>query len=65
MKNLDRLIEIIRENMISPMPTNNISSGNVAKYDPILHFNKKKSGKVDGRSVKRRYKDWMKYLNVM
>jgi hypothetical protein len=65
MKNLEKIIEIIRENMIASIPTNNVSGGNVAKFDPMLQFNKKKNGKVDGRGVKRRYKDWIMYLNMM
>ena len=51
--------------MSSSIPTNNISGGNIAKFDPMLHFNKKKNGKVDGRGVKKKYKDWIKYLKMI
>jgi hypothetical protein len=44
MKKIDKIIEIIRENMIASggVPTNNISSGNIDKFDPVMTF--------DGRS---------------
>jgi hypothetical protein len=65
MKNLEKLISIIKESMSSSIPTNNISGGNIAKFDPMLHFNKKKNGKLDGRGVKKKYKDWIKYLKMI
>jgi hypothetical protein len=67
MKKIDKIIEIIRENMIASggLPTNNISSGNIVTFDPVISFKRRKTGKIDGRSVSERYKKWIKYLKLM
>jgi hypothetical protein len=67
MRKIDQIIKIIRENMIvgGGVPTNNISSGNVAKFDPVISFKKRKNGNVDGRSVTEKYKKWLKSLKLM
>jgi len=67
MRKIDQIIEIIRENMVvgGGVPTNNISSGNVAKFDPVISFKKRKNGNVDGRSVAEKYKKWLKSLKLM
>ena len=45
MKKIERIIQLIRENMMaSSMPTNNISSGNIAKFDPVIGLRKRKNG---------------------
>jgi len=43
MKKIDKLIEIIRENMVvsGGVPTNNISSGNIAKFDPVFDLRRR------------------------
>jgi hypothetical protein len=67
MRKIDQIIEIIRENMVvgSGVPANNISSGNVAKFDPVISFKKRRNGNVDGRSVAEKYKKWLKSLKLM
>jgi hypothetical protein len=67
MKKIDKLIDIIRENMVASggVPTNNISSGNIAKFDPVISFKKRKNGNIDGRSVSEKYKKWLKHLKFM
>lgn len=67
MKKIDRIIEIIRENMMvsNGIPTTNISSGNISKFDPVMSFRKRKNGDVDGRSVSDKYKKWLKSLRLM
>ena len=66
MKKIERIIELIRENMIaSSVPTNNISGGNIATFDPVIGFKKRKNGNVDGRSVAKKYKEWMKSLGLL
>ena len=67
MKKIDKIIEIIRENMVASggVPTNNISSGNIAKFDPVISFKKRKNGSVDGRGVSDKYKKWLRFLKVM
>jgi len=67
MKKIDKIIEIIRENMIASggVPTNNISSGNIAKFDPVMSFKRRKNGSVDGRGVSKNYKKWLKSLGMM
>ena len=66
MKRIERIIELIRENMMaSSMPTNNISSGNIAKFDPVIGFKRRRNGNIDGRSVLKKYKDWMKSLGLL
>jgi hypothetical protein len=67
MKKIDKLIDIIRENMVASggVPTNNISGGNVEKFDPVISFKKRKNGNIDGRSVSEKYKKWLKNLKFM
>ena len=67
MKKIDKIIEIIRENMIASggIPTNNISSGNIATFDPVMSFKRRKNGSVDGRGVSKNYKQWLKSLGMM
>jgi hypothetical protein len=67
MKKIDKIIEIIRENMIASggLPTNNISSGNIATFDPVMSFKRRKNGSVDGRGVSKNYKKWLKSLGMM
>ena len=47
------------------LPTNNISGPGIARFDPVIGFRKRRSGDVDGRSVKKKYKDWMKSLGLL
>jgi hypothetical protein len=62
MKKIERIIELIRENMMaSSMPINNISSGNIAKFDPVIGLRKRKNGKVD-RRVRKSWKNWIDSL---
>jgi hypothetical protein len=62
MKKIERIIELIRENMMaSSMPTNNISSGNIAKFDPVIGLRKRKNGKVD-RRIRKSWKNWIDSL---
>jgi hypothetical protein len=67
MKKIDKIIEIIRENMIASggVPTNNISSGNIVKFDPVISFKRRKNGSVDGRSASEEYKKWLRSLKLM
>jgi hypothetical protein len=67
MKKIDKIIEIIRENMMvsTSIPTNNISTGHIAKFDPVITFKKRKNGSVDGRSVSDKYKKWLRSLKFM
>ena len=51
--------------MASSMPTNNISSGNIATFDPVIGFKRRRNGNIDGRSVSKKYKDWMKSLGLL
>jgi hypothetical protein len=63
MKKIDKIIKIIRENMVvgSAIPTNNISSGNIAKFNPLLKFgNKNKKDTIDFRRVPKKYKNWLR-----
>lgn len=67
MKKIDKIIEIIRENMVvgGEVPTNNIGSGNIKTFDPVMSFRRRKNGNIDGRSVSERYKRWIKCLGMM
>ena len=47
------------------VPTNNMSSGNIAKFDPVMSFKRRKNGSVDGRGVSKNYKQWLKSLGMM
>lgn len=47
------------------LPTNNISDPGIAKFDPVIGFRKRRSGKIDGRSVAKKYKNWMKSLGLL
>lgn len=44
--NIDKIISIIHnlkeEGVVGMPPTNNISSGNIAKYDPVMGFTRRK-----------------------
>ena len=63
MKRIERIIELIRENMVaSSSPTNNIGDGNIAKFDG---FKRRRNGNIDGRSVSKKYKEWMKSLGLL
>ena len=66
MKKIDKIIEIIRENMVAgSVPTNNISGGNIATFDPLMAFKRRKNGKVDGRGASEKYKKWLRSLRLM
>ena len=66
MKRIEKIIELIRENMMaSSSPTNNIGDGNIAKFDPLIGFRRRRNGNVDGRSVSKKYKDWMRSLGLL
>ena len=67
MKKIDKILKFIRENIVtsSGMPTNNVSNGNVAKFDPLMSFRKRKNGMVDTRGVSKKYKNWVKYLDKL
>jgi hypothetical protein len=62
MKKIERIIQLIRENMMaSSMPTNNISSRNIETFDPVIGFKKRKNGKVD-RRVRKSWRNWIDSL---
>jgi hypothetical protein len=67
MKKIDKIIEIIRENMVvsGSVPANNISGGNIATFDPLMAFKRRKNGKVDGRGASEKYKKWLRSLRLM
>jgi hypothetical protein len=66
MKKIDRIIEIIRENMVADsVPTNNISGGDISTFDPLMAFKRRKNGKVDGRGASEKYKKWLRSLRLM
>jgi short subunit dehydrogenase-like uncharacterized protein len=64
MKKIDKIIEIIRENMVvsGSVPTNNISGGNIATFDPLMSFKNKKKDTIDFRRVPIKYKNWIKNI---
>jgi short subunit dehydrogenase-like uncharacterized protein len=64
MKKIDKIIEIIRENMVvsGSVPTNNISGGNIATFDPLMPFKNKKKNTIDFRRVPIKYKNWIKNI---
>lgn len=47
------------------LPTNNISEPGIAKFDPVIGFKRRRNGNIDGRSVSKKYKDWMKSLGLL
>jgi hypothetical protein len=53
MDKVDRLIEIVRflkeDGIVSGPPTNNISTGNIAKYNPVMSFTKRKPPTIIGK----------------
>ena len=80
MKKIDKVIEYFRNlkeetSVASSSPT--MSSGNggfsgsseptgpTAGFDPVSGFRRRKSGNIDGRSVSKKYKDWMKSLGLL
>jgi hypothetical protein len=64
MEKIDKIIEIIRENMVvsGSVPTNNISSGNIETIDPLMRFKNKKKDTIDFRRVPIEYKNWIKNI---
>jgi short subunit dehydrogenase-like uncharacterized protein len=63
MKKIDRIIEIIRENMVADsVPTNNISGGDISTFDPLMTFKNKKKDTIDFRRVPIKYKNWIKNI---
>jgi hypothetical protein len=65
MTKIERIINLIRENMMSSsMPTNNISSGNIKNFDPVIGFKKRKNGKVDNRRVRKSWRNWIDSLGM-
>jgi hypothetical protein len=65
MEKIDKIIKILRENMMvgGVTPTNNISGGKVALFDPLIKFgNKNKKDTVDFRRVPPKFKEWVKYI---
>jgi hypothetical protein len=50
---INRIIDIIHslkeEGMVTGTPTNNISSGNIAKYDPVMGFTRRKVPTIIGK----------------
>jgi hypothetical protein len=64
MKKIDKIIEIIRENMVvsGSVPTNNISGENIATFDPLITFKNKKKDTIDFRRVPIKYKNWIKNI---
>lgn len=68
MKNLDKVISIIKEMMVanSPGTSGGFSSASNAEgptsgFDPLLQF--RKNSKVDFRRVPKNYKTWVNSLN--
>jgi hypothetical protein len=74
MSKIDRVIQYFR-NLKEEAPT--MSSGNggfggssssqgpTAGFDPVIGFRKRRGGKIDGRSVAKKYKNWMKSLGLL
>jgi hypothetical protein len=63
MSKIDRIIKLIKENMIvgtGGFTGSAKSDGPVAGYDPVIAFRKR--GKVDYRRVPHSYKTWVKFL---
>ena len=50
---INSIIDIIHslkeEGMVTGAPTNNISSGNIAKYDPVMGFTRRKVPTIIGK----------------
>jgi hypothetical protein len=63
--NIDKLISIIRENMVvggGGFTGSSPAEGPTAGFDPLLGFRNKKKGNVDFRRVPKDYKSWVKSL---
>jgi hypothetical protein len=74
MSKIDRVIQYFRNlkeeapTMSSDggnLPTNNISGPGIDRFDPVIGFRKRRGGKIDGRSVAKKYKNWMKSLGLL
>lgn len=63
--NIDKLISIIRENMVvgaGGFTGSSPAEGPTAGFDPLMNFKNKKKGNVDFRKVPKNYKSWVKSL---
>ncbi len=51
--NIDKIISIIKnlkeDAVVGGPPTNNVSSGNIAKYDPVMGFVRRKPPTIIGK----------------
>jgi hypothetical protein len=74
MSNLNKIIQIIRENMVANAPGtggalgSNSPNANMQGIDPIINlgtFRRTKSNKIDGRSVKITYKQWLRSMGLL
>jgi len=74
MNNLDKIIQIIRENMVANAPGTGGALGsdspnpNMQGYTPVMGlgtFRRTKSNKIDGRSVKKTYKKWLNSMGLL
>lgn len=62
MNKINKVINYFRNLREEGVPTNNISSGNISKFDPVMTFKRRKNGNIDGRSVSDQYKKWLRSL---
>jgi len=63
--NIDKLISIIRENMVvgsGGFTGSSPAEGPTAGFDPLMSFKNKKKGSIDFRKVPKNYKSWVKSL---
>jgi hypothetical protein len=65
--NIDKLISIIKENMVvgaGGFTGSSPAEGPTAGFDPLLGFRNRKKGNVDFRRVPKDYKSWVKSLKI-
>ena len=65
MNKIDKVVKYLRENMVvgsGGFTGSADPAGPVAGFDPVMGFRRRKGGKYDYRTVKKKYKNWVKYL---
>lgn len=72
MNRLDKIINIIRENMTANPPGQSggfSSSGDqkTAGFDPVIGFTRRKKNPdlIDGRTVNKKYSKWLRSLGLL
>lgn len=74
MNKLDKIIQIIRENMVANAPGSGGALGsdspnqNLQGFGPVMGlgtFRRTRSNKIDGRTVKNTYKKWLSSMGLL